>query len=327
VRSALARAGFRRVAVVAEQAEPDGHFPTVAFPNPEEKGAMDLATALAISKKADLVLANDPDADRLAVAVPTAAGRYVLLSGNQIGMLLADFLLDRAPKSPTPLVMSSIVSSPMLADVAKAHGARSDVTLTGFKWVWSAALALEAAGGVRFVFGFEEAIGFSVCGAVRDKDGISAALVFAELVARCRATGESVLERLAKLYERHGLWVSVQHSVVREGVEGAAEIAAAVDRLAASPPASLGGMAVREVRDFSKGAEARPFWLGQSPLIVLGLSDGRVLLRPSGTEPKLKIYVDLRGSTRAAEVEAATEALAEKARAIARELASSLGFG
>jgi phosphomannomutase len=326
VQRALEGAGFG-VAVVPEQAEPDGHFPTVRFPNPEEKGAMDLAIELARNTKAELILANDPDADRLAVGVPTAAGRFVTLSGNQVGMLLADFLLSRAPTSPTPLVLSSIVSSPMLAALARSYGARYEVTLTGFKWIWSAALHLEATENVRFAFGFEEAIGFCACREVRDKDGIGAALVFAELAAQCRARGESVLERLSSLYVRHGLWVSVQHSIVRSGLEGAAEIVAAVDRLSASPPTSLGGMAVRDVTDFRRGAETRPFWLARSPLVVLTLDEGRVLLRPSGTEPKLKVYVDLRGAVASSgDVETVADALRTKAASLAAALASILGF-
>lgn len=325
---ALRRAGFSNVQVVPEQAAPDGAFPTVRFPNPEEPGALTLAIRLAAEERADLVLANDPDADRLAVCVPTAAGRFVQLTGNQVGVLLADFVLERAQKAPRPLVVSSIVSSPMLAVLAARHGARHEVTMTGFKWICSAALHLEREEGVRFELGYEEAIGYSVGRVVRDKDGISAALVFAELAAECRAGGTSVLERLEGLYRRVGLWVSVQHSVVRQGLEGAAEIRAAVDRGASRPPTALGGAAVTSVQDYRSGAASRPFWLPASPLVAIELGGaGRALLRPSGTEPKLKIYVDLRrdapetGSV--AEVE---EALTREASSIARELARHLGF-
>jgi phosphomannomutase len=322
---ALRRAGFSRVHVVPEQAVPDGDFPTVRFPNPEERGALDLAIALATDERADLVLANDPDADRLAVCVPTAAGRFVQLTGNQVGVLLAEFVLERAAKAPRPLVVSSIVSSPMLAVVAARHGARYEATMTGFKWICSAALHLEREEGVRFELGYEEAIGYCIGHAVRDKDGISAGLVFAELAAECRANGLSVLERLERLHRRAGLWVSVQHSVVRRGLAGATEIRAAVDRAASHPPTALAGAAVTSTQDFRVGEASRPFWLPASPLVALQLGErGRALLRPSGTEPKLKIYVDLRRDAPEGGVADAEEALGAEATAIAQELARYL---
>lgn len=327
-RAALQSAGFSDVIVVPEQAEPDGDFPTARFPNPEDPAVLTLAHRLAVQEHADLVLANDPDADRLAVSVPTPARRFLPLTGNQIGILLADFVLERAPAEPRPLVLSSIVSSPMLADLAEARGARHEQTLTGFKWIWNAALHLEHAEGVRFAFGYEEAIGFSFLRSVRDKDGISAAVLFAELAACARASGASVRERLLGLYERYGLWASVQRSIVREGSEGSAEIERAVNRVAAAPPNELGGRAVSSAVDYRIGAEARPFWLGASTLVALSLGrEGRVLVRPSGTEPKLKIYVDLRRDlTRGTDGWAAEEALRADASAVAEEVVRFLGL-
>ena len=180
---------------------------------------------------------------------------------------------------------------------------------------------------MRYRFGCEEAIGFSVGPAVRDKDGIGAALVFAELAAECRAEGVSVLEKLEALYRRFGLWVSVQHSIVRSGVEGSREIARAVDRLAADAPASLDGIAVRGLTDYRKDA-GRPFWISTSPLISLDLgANGRALLRPSGTEPKLKVYVDLRDeSPGGGQFWEAETALRGRAAKIAAELARFVGF-
>ena len=295
VERALAEAGYSRVHVVPEQAEPDGRFPTVRFPNPEEPGALDLALALARKHDADLILANDPDADRLAACVPTVSGRWTPLSGNQIGLLLADFLLENAAKTPRPLVVQSIVSSPMLADIAAAHGAHAEQTLTGFKWIGTAALELEARGGLRFVFGFEEALGYSAGHLVRDKDGISTAVLFTDLVAHCRASGLSVLDRMDALYRRHGLWVSLQKSVTAEGSEGLARIERAMKRVKTAPPAALGERRVSKAIDYASGAEHRPRWLPATSLVALELEGGgRVLVRPSGTEPKLKIYVDLR---------------------------------
>jgi phosphomannomutase len=287
----LEAGGHRDVHFVADQWEPDGRFPTVAFPNPEEPGAMDLVEAVGSEIGADLVLANDPDGDRLAVSLPTGDG-WRALSGNQIGVLLGDFVLERTD-GPDRLVVSSVVSSPMLGAVAAHHEARHEVTLTGFKWICNAALALEEREGLRFVYGYEEALGYTVGPVVRDKDGMSAALWFADLVAAEKARGRTLWDRLDDLYARDGLWVSVPRSVVSEDRE---EIVAAMDRLRAAGPESLGGLGVVGVTDYRSGGEERPFWLPETPLLDFSLEGGsRVLVRPSGTEPKLKIYADVRG--------------------------------
>src|SRR6478609_1717834 len=311
-------AGYDGLSSVPEQREPDGHFPTVHFPNPEEPGALDLALALAEAKNADLVIANDPDVDRLAVAVPSASGRFRVLTGNQIGLLLADFALSHVGSGERPLVLSSIVSSPMLSSIARARGARHENVLTGFKWIWTAALALEAR-GYRYCFGYEEALGYSFGRTVRDKDGVSAALAFAELAAEARAAGKTVLERLHALYREHGLWVSAPHNVVLTGASGAARIAQAMQQLVAAPPATLAGRAVTLVRDLKSPEPDAPSWRGPALLVELVLSGGgRVFVRPSGTEPKLKMYVDWPAplAPDGLITEAETSALAE-ARAIA----------
>ncbi|HKO49851.1 MAG TPA: phospho-sugar mutase [Polyangiaceae bacterium] len=285
-------AGYADFHSVPEQREPDGRFPTVPFPNPEEPGALDLALALAKEQAADLVIANDPDVDRLAIAVPTASGRFQPLTGNQIGLLLADFALEHAERGARTLVLSSVVSSPMLALVARARGARYESVLTGFKWIWTAALALEAQNH-RYSFGYEEALGYSFGRTVRDKDGISAALAFAELAAEARASGQTVLERLHALYREHGLWVSVQHNVVLKGSAGAARIARAMQQLLDAPPTALAGHSVSRVRDLQVPEPDAPSWRGPALLVELVLAGGgRVFVRPSGTEPKLKMYVD-----------------------------------
>jgi phosphomannomutase len=328
VERALAHAGYARVHPVVEQSAPDGRFPTVRFPNPEEPGALDLALALAEKEKAELVLANDPDGDRLAACVRSVAGRWVQLTGNQLGLLLADYLLSGALRLPTPLVISSIVSSPMLGSIAKAHGARFEQTLTGFKWIANAALELEQSGGGRFCFGYEEALGYSVGRIVRDKDGVSAAVLFADLTARARAGGRTLLEELDRLYRQHGLWVSVQKSITRSGTEGLSQIERAMQKLGSAQPAELAGRAVTGSTDFRTGAEQRPRWLGKTSMIGLDLDGGgRVLVRPSGTEPKLKIYVDLCVDVGAEEsVRSREEAAQSEARAIADALSAQLGF-
>jgi len=320
-------AGYSEVTSVPEQREPDGHFPTVHFPNPEEPGALDLALALAAAKNADLVIANDPDVDRLAIAVPSASGRFRALSGNQIGLLLADFALSHVGSGEQALVLSSIVSSPMLSVIARARGARYESVLTGFKWIWTAALALEAQ-NYRFCFGYEEALGYSFGRTVRDKDGISAALAFAELAAEARASGKTVLERLHALYREHGLWVSAPHNVVLAGSSGAKRIAEAMQRLIAAPPTSLAGRAVTRVRDLHAPEPGAPSWRGPAQLVELQLGEeGRIYVRPSGTEPKLKMYVDLRVPLAPDALLNETEASALRdAQAIASALSNALGL-
>ncbi len=289
-------AGYSRLRVVSAQRDPDGLFPTVSFPNPEEPGAMDMVMELGDRVDADLVIANDPDADRLAVAIPLEDGSWNRLTGNQIGVLMADWLLKHWNSPERPIVINSIVSSPMLASVARLHGARFEQTLTGFKWIANAALDLEAVGEGRFVFGYEEALGYSVGPVVRDKDGMSAALNFVDMSATLAESGSDVWERLNDLYERAGLWVSTQLSVVRPGSEGLAEIDAAMEELGRETPRALTERKVERVTDYRLGAEERPRWLPATPLVALDLEEGgRVLIRPSGTEPKLKIYVDLPG--------------------------------
>lgn len=325
---AFRNAGHRDVLVVPEQAEPDGRFPTVPFPNPEEPGALDLARALAEAEHADLVLANDPDADRLTACVPDRTGGWRALSGNQIGVLLADFVLSTDHGAERPIVVNSVVSSPMLGAIADRYGARWETTLTGFKWICNAALDLEQMGEGHFVFGYEEALGYTVGRVVRDKDGISAAVWFADLATHLRAAGETVLDRLETLYRRFGLWVSTQRSILRRGAEGREEIAAAMAGLSDRRPEMLGNRRVVTTTDYREEVELRPRWLGAQALVVFGLEGGsRVLVRPSGTEPKLKIYADFSGdASAAADVGAVEAALLDEARRATDDLARFLGF-
>jgi phosphomannomutase len=292
VAEAFRRAGFAPAAVVAEQAAPDPAFPTVSFPNPEEPGALDLALARGAATGADVVIANDPDADRCAVAV---GGR--MLRGDEVGALLADHIL-RHTSGDDRLVVTTIVSSTLLQRLAVAHGVHFAETLTGFKWIMRAP---DAVPGSRFVFGYEEALGYCIGGGrsgdalpVRDKDGISAALAVAELAASLKREGRTLLDRLDELAREHGLHATEQWSV---RVAELRLIADAMAALRASPPRTLGGLAVTATVDLlaPEGGSGLPqsdvltYWLGE------GGDDrvGRVVVRPSGTEPKLKAYFEV----------------------------------
>jgi phosphomannomutase len=324
VRRALERAGHTRVHDVASQAEPDGTFPTVAFPNPEEPGALDEALSTAVAHDADLVLANDPDGDRLAVAVRRGDGHRVL-TGNELGVLLGDHLLSHS-SAPDPLVVSSIVSSPMLRDVAAAHGAHHETTLTGFKWICRAGIDRERERGWHLVLGYEEALGYAVGGLVRDKDGISAAVVVADLARTLQGEGSSITRRLDELARRHGLWVSVQRSVTLDPAAGEAVVARALDVLVAEPPRQLAGLTVRHVLDHRVPSAGSPPWLPPSDLVELGVEGGgRALVRPSGTEPKCKVYVDLRAPAQA-DLDVQRSRLREEAFAVADAVLDHAGL-
>jgi len=289
VEGALRLGGFPQVHTERSQREPDPDFPTVAFPNPEEKGAMDRVLALAAAKTADLVLANDPDADRLSVALPSGAG-YAPLTGDQVGVLLADYLLEVGPKDKR-MVATTIVSSQLLGFLAKQAGADYRETLTGFKWIGNAAIEYEREHHGRFVMGYEEALGYSIGPLVRDKDGVSAALIFAELTVWNHLRGKTVLDHLDDIYRKVGLFVTEQVSLTKPGAEGLAEIRAAMTRFRASPPRSLAGSTVEHVVDLARGEGGLP----PSDVLVFKLAGGRrVIMRPSGTEPKLKSYYEVR---------------------------------
>jgi phosphomannomutase len=270
VRAVLDRAGFADVTPVPQQAQPDPDFPTVAFPNPEEPGALDLALALARERNADIVIANDPDADRCAVAVPTDAdGGWRMLRGDEVGVLLADWLLSLGVRGT---YATTIVSSSMLGALAAKHGVGYAETLTGFKWISRAAPDL--------VFGYEEALGYAVApDLVRDKDGVSAALRVAELAARLKADGSTLLARLDELAAEYGRYATDQVSV---RVDDLSIIDDTMRRLRATPPATLldQAVAVEDLLPATDGLRWR--WPG-----------GRVVVRPSGTEPKLKAYLEV----------------------------------
>ncbi|MBL8680384.1 MAG: phospho-sugar mutase [Myxococcales bacterium] len=309
-KAALARFGFESVHVVEAQREPDGAFPTVNFPNPEEKGALDLVYALADRVSADLVLANDPDADRLAAA-EKHNGAWRQLTGNEVGALFAHYLLvdasDTEPsKRSTLTAITTIVSSPLLGELCRSLGVRYDEVLTGFKWIANRALDLAASTGERFVFGYEEALGYTVGEVVRDKDGVGSAAVFAELTAFYRSKHKrSLFAQLDEVYRRTGVFVSGQHNVTIKGLEGASKIRAIMDGFRKEHPKVIGPLEVESVTDIQMGHKTLrdgttvKLALPPSNVIAYALQGGsRVTLRPSGTEPKIKYYFDVREPVR-----------------------------
>jgi phosphomannomutase len=270
------RAGFPPPIVVDAQAKPDPDFPTAPFPNPEEPGVLDLALDLARRHRADLVLANDPDADRLAAAVPVAGG-WRVLTGDEVGALLGAHMLATT-SGDDRVVARSIVSSRLLDRIAAAAGVPARATLTGFKWVSRAG----DSDGRRLVFGYEEALGYAVTPHVRDKDGLTAALALADLAAR-----GSLTDTLDALADAHGLYATAQWSLRFADAAGAAAFTA---RLRAAIPAELGGINVDRAIDYQHGVDGLP----PADLLAFELADGsRVLVRPSGTEPKAKCYFEV----------------------------------
>jgi phosphomannomutase len=294
VAQALAEAGFTEFFTVAEQQEPDGRFPTVRFPNPEEKGAMDLATRRAAQTNAELVLANDPDADRLAVMARDAAGALRLLTGNEVGVLLGHFLLTQTHQ-PKPLVITTIVSSAQLRHIARELGAGYDETLTGFKWIANKAMERSSE---SFVMGYEEALGYTVGTVARDKDGVGTALVVADMAAWCKRRGVTLLGYLEEVQRAFGLFVAKQANFTLPGASGAATIRAVMQAFRERPPQAFGAQAVQETLDYEKGVRGMP----SSNVLAYALEGGaRVTLRPSGTEPKIKFYVEHRHTVKEGE--------------------------
>lgn len=329
VARALAEAGFTDVVPVAEQADPDPDFPTVAFPNPEEQGAIDLALALAQDAHADLVIANDPDADRCAVAVhdpqfgthqgaETAASQgWRMLHGDEVGMLLGwDAAEHAAADGRDGTLACSIVSSRALAGIASAHGLEHATTLTGFKWISRTP---------GLLFGYEEALGYCVDPAhVRDKDGLSAAVTVAQLARRLAAQGRTLLDLLDDVARAIGLHVTGQ---VSARFEDLSQIAATMAALRSTPPSTLAGSPVDSVRDLAEGVDGLPPTDG---VVLLTDDDTRVIVRPSGTEPKVKAYLEVVAvvdrNASAADLAAARVAARERLARVADDVQAALGL-
>jgi phosphomannomutase len=311
VRQAFLAAGYPAPIPVASQAEPDPMFPTVSFPNPEEPGAMDAALELAEQTSPDVVIANDPDADRCAVAVPGPGG-WRMLRGDEVGALLGSHVLSRGaaggvlPDSAECVFANSIVSSRLLAAMCRAAGVRHEETLTGFKWIGRVP-------GLRY--GYEEALGYCVDPErVRDKDGVSAALLVAELVATLRTQGRSLVDRLDDLALEHGVHATDAFSV---RVDDLSIIDRIMGRLRAEPLTTVAGLPVVRADDLARGDGGLPPTEGLRYLLA---DDSRVIVRPSGTEPKLKVYLEVVEPVRDGDLRGAREAAATRLAGIRGDL-------
>ncbi len=333
---ALRRRGFRHVMEVPEQSVPDGDFPTVKSPNPEEGPALAMAIDLAKGERADLVIASDPDADRIGIAVRDGNERYRLLTGNQVSALLTFYLceqLTRSKRFPADaVVLTTIVSGDMMKEIARSYGAEVVEVLTGFKWIAERVRLYEEARRAgqpsrTYVFGAEESYGYMPCDFVRDKDAVTSSAMIAEAAAFAASEGKTLLDILDELFRRYGYFEEGAKSITLPGADGSARIDAMMADLRNNPPRRLGGEAVQtwadltngEVRDIHTDTVVGRYDLPASNVIMLTLDDGaKVIARPSGTEPKIKFYILVRQP--ADDLAAARLAAASRIQAISAEL-------
>ena len=304
--------GITDVTIVPEQQYPDGHFPTCPYPNPEIFEALRLGLELAKKTEADLMLATDPDADRVGIAMKCPDGSYELVSGNEMGILLLDYIcagrIEKGTMPKNPVAVKSIVSTPLADAVAKNYGVELRSVLTGFKWIGDQIAQLEAAGEVdRFIFGFEESYGYLAGPYVRDKDAIIGSMLICEMAAYYRSIGSSIKQRLEEIYEKYGRYLNKVDSFEFPGLSGMDKMAGIMDGLRQNPPAKLGDYAVVKVTDYKKPEETG---LPAANVLAYKLEGGaEVIVRPSGTEPKIKTYFTTLGKN-LAEAQAQKDALA-----------------
>lgn len=308
VREMLRRIGAKEVTVVPEQELPDGDFPTAPYPNPEIRQAFDRALVLAETVEPDLLLATDPDCDRVGIAVPDGKGGYALMTGNEVGCLLLDYILTQRAAAGTlperPVAVRSIVTTAMTDAIAAAHGCEVREVLTGFKYIGEQIALLEAKGEAeRFVLGYEESYGYLSGTYVRDKDAVVASMLIVEMAAFYRAQGLTLLDRMQQLYARYGFYRNAVINVAFEGERGMAEMDAIMTGLRTDPPAALAGQPVTVIADY-RAQVRRDLTTGETTALTLPcsnvlsfrLADGAgVIVRPSGTEPKIKAYVTVIG--------------------------------
>jgi phosphoglucomutase len=298
----LEKAGYKNVHIVKEQAEPNGDFPTVKSPNPEEPEALTMAMALADKVNADIVIGTDPDSDRLGVAVRNTDGKMILLNGNQTMVVMTEFLLRQWKKAGklngTQFIGSTIVSTPMMLDLAEAYGVECKVGLTGFKWI---AKFIKDFPQLQFIGGGEESFGFMVGDAVRDKDAVGATLLVCEIAAQAKAKGSTLYQELLQLYVDYGFYKEYLVSLTKKGIEGAHEIAKMMTDMRNNPVAEVNGERVIMVEDYKSSTaknlltgEIEPLTIPKSDVLIYYTEDGsKIAARPSGTEPKIKFYASV----------------------------------
>ena len=285
--------GIDDITIVPEQQYPDGHFPTCPYPNPEIFEALKLGLELAEKNGADLMLATDPDADRVGIAIRCPDGSYELVSGNEVGVLLLDYIcqgrIEKGTMPANPVAVKSIVSTPLADAVAKSYGVEMRNVLTGFKWIGDQIARLEAAGQVdRFIFGFEESYGYLAGPYVRDKDAIIGSMLICEMAAYYRSIGSSIKERLEEIYAKFGRYLNKVDSFEFPGLSGMEKMAGIMDGLRKNPPAEIGGYKVASVTDYQ---DTDKTGLPKANVLIYALEGGAtVVVRPSGTEPKIKTY-------------------------------------
>lgn len=304
--------GITDITIVPEQEYPDGNFPTCPYPNPEIFEALRLGLELAEKSGADLMLATDPDADRVGIAIRCPDGTYELVSGNEVGVLLLDYIcqgrIEKGTMPKNPVAVKSLVSTPLADKVAAHYGVEMRNVLTGFKWIGDQIARLEAAGEVdRFILGFEESYGYLAGSYVRDKDAIVGSMLICEMAAYYRSIGSSIKERLEEIYAQYGRYLNKVDSFEFPGLSGMDKMAGIMSGLRQNPPTEIGGYKVEKVTDYQNTAETG---LPAANVLVYALDGGAtVIVRPSGTEPKIKTYFTTLGKT-LAEAEAQKEALA-----------------
>ncbi len=295
----LEKAGYKNITIVKEQEQPDGDFPTVVSPNPEEHDALKMAVNLAENKKADLVIGTDPDADRLGIVIKDSNQEWYYLNGNQIMVVLTEYLLSKKQAknelSKKHFIASTIVSTPMIEKMAAAYQVQLKKCLTGFKWI---AKLIEDHPELEFIGGGEESYGFLVGSQVRDKDAVSASLLMCELASELQSQGKTVYDYLMECYNKYGIFYERLHSLTKEGKKGAQEIKAMMNQFRINPPKSIGLIPVKSVSDYLNStrtellsSQNHKIDLPKADVLLFHLEDGsQIALRPSGTEPKIKFY-------------------------------------
>ena len=304
VTNVLSQCGFTKIYVLESQKEPDSAFSTVRSPNPEEKDALKLAISYGVALGADLVVGTDPDSDRVGIAVWNGK-EFVLLTGNQTGALLADYVLSNSTIADNAVVIKTIVTSELGADIAQAHGAEIMNVLTGFKYIGEKMIGFDQNHDHTFMMGYEESYGYLVGNHAKDKDAVVASMLICEMAAYQKANGKTLLDRLEELYQQHGYYKEALDSFTLPGADGQERIAAIMEGLRADQPTVLGGQAIAEIKDYKDGIDDLP----KADVLKYMLAEGGwMAVRPSGTEPKIKFYYSVRGTTMA-EAEAKVTAL------------------